>query len=151
MKFKALIGSGDKIILFTLPVLIIGLILNNRFPSVFEVGGPPPVLRAVSLIMAVLGIVVWVWAVALILTKAARGELLTNGPFALVKHPLYTGVSFLVLPWAGFLFNSWLGVPVGIAMYIGSRIFSPEEEAVLSKAFGVAWDEYRDRVKFPWL
>lgn len=151
MKHKELVGSGDKIILFTLPFMIVGLILNNKFPSVFAVGGPPPVLIVISLVLSGLGIVIWIWVVVLILTKAARGELITKGPFALVEHPLYTGVSFLVLPWAGFLFNSWLGVPVGIAMYIGSRIFSPEEEAVLSKAFGVAWDEYRDRVKFPWL
>lgn len=151
MKLRALIGSGDKIILFTLPFLIVAVILNNEFPSLFEVGGPPLVLRAVSLIMAVLGIVVWVWAVVLILTIAARGELITSGPFALVKHPLYTGVSLLVLPWAGLIFDSWLGVPVGIAMYIGSRIFSPQEETALSKAFGPAWEEYLDKVRFPWL
>ena len=58
------------------------------------------------------------------------------------KHPLYTGVALLVLPWIGFLFNTWLGVLIGIILYIGSRIFSPEEEEILSKTFGTTWDEY---------
>jgi len=36
-------------------------------------------------------------------------------------------------------------------MYIGSRMFAPEEERELSKTFGAAWDEYCDKVKMPWL
>ena len=72
-------------------------------------------------------------------------------PFSLVKHPLYTGVAFLVLPWAGFLLNTWLGALVGIALYVGSRLFAPEEERGLSKAFGAAWDEYCRKVRLPWL
>jgi protein-S-isoprenylcysteine O-methyltransferase Ste14 len=151
LKHKDLVGSGDKIILFTSPFLVIGLILNIKYPSVFEVGGPPPLLRTISLVISVLGIAVWLWSVVLIVTKAARGELITTGPFALVKHPIYTGVSLSVLPWVGFLFNTWLGVLAGIAMYVGSRRFSPEEEKALSQTFGAAWDDYRSKVKFPWL
>jgi protein-S-isoprenylcysteine O-methyltransferase Ste14 len=68
-----------------------------------------------------------------------------------VKHPLYTGVALLVLPWIGFLFNTWLGVLIGIIVYIGSRIFSSEEEEILSRTFGATWDEYCKKVKIPWL
>ena len=71
--------------------------------------------------------------------------------YALVKHPLYTGVALLVLPWLGFLFNSWLGVLIGMVMYIGSRMFAPAEEAILAKTFGVTWDAYSRKVKIPWL
>jgi protein-S-isoprenylcysteine O-methyltransferase Ste14 len=97
------------------------------------------------------GLAIWVWSVALILRKVPRGELITNGPYSIVKHPLYTGVALLVLPWIGFLFNTWLGAVIGIILYIGSRIFAPAEEVDLSKTFGVAWDEYCNAVKIPWL
>ena len=40
MRLKALGGSGDKIMLFTLQFLIIGLILNIMIPSFFSVGFP---------------------------------------------------------------------------------------------------------------
>jgi protein-S-isoprenylcysteine O-methyltransferase Ste14 len=77
--------------------------------------------------------------------------LITNGPYALVKHPLYTGVALLVLPSLGLLVDTWLGILIGIVLYGASRIFEPEEERTLSETFGPAWDEYRRRVKIAWL
>lgn len=151
MKLKALVGSGEKIGLLTLPFVIVGLVLNIAFPSLFDVGGPSDVLRVISIVVLIPGITIWIWTVFLILTMVPQGELITSGPYALVKHPLYTGVGLLVLPWLGFLFNTWLGALIGIVLYIGSRMFAPEEEAVLSETFGAAWDEYCDTVKIPWL
>jgi protein-S-isoprenylcysteine O-methyltransferase Ste14 len=148
---KVLIGSGDKIGLFLLPFLLVGLFLNIAYPFAFEVGGPPAALQVVSGIILIPGLTIWVWSVALILRKVPRGELITNGPYSIVKHPLYTSVALLVLPWIGFLLNSWLGAVIGILLYIGSRIFAPAEEAALSKTFGADWDEYCTRVKISWL
>jgi protein-S-isoprenylcysteine O-methyltransferase Ste14 len=151
MKLKTLVGSGEQIGLLTLPFLIIGLILNVVFPSLFSVGGPPAALRVVSIVILIPGVTSWIWSVVLILTRVPKKQLITDGPYSLVKHPLYTGVALLVLPWIGFLFNTWLGVLIGIVMYIGCRMFAPEEEKMLSKTFGTTWDEYCHRVKIPWL
>jgi protein-S-isoprenylcysteine O-methyltransferase Ste14 len=151
MRLKVLVGSGHRIMLLTLPFLAAGLVLNIMFPSWFSVGGPPLVLKAISVAMLVPGVIIWIWSVALILTKVPRQELITTGPYSLVKHPLYTGVALLVLPWAGFLLNTWLLVLVGVVLYMGSRAFAPEEERGLSKDFGPAWDEYCTKVKIAWL
>ena len=151
MKLKVLVGSGDRILLLTLPFLIIGLILNIIFPSAFYVGGPSTVLKVISIIILIPGVTIWIWSVVLILTKVPKNELITYGPYSLVKHPLYTGVALLVLPWIGFLVNTWLGALIGVILYIASRIFSSEEEEILSKTFGTTWDEYCNRVKIPWL
>lgn len=106
---NALIGSGDKIGLLILPFLLAGVVLNIVYPAAFDVGGPPPALRVVSIILLIPGLTVWVWSVALILGKVPRRELITNGPYSIVKHPLYTGVALLVLPWISFIFGTWLG------------------------------------------
>ncbi len=151
MKLKILVGNGKKIGALTLPFLVIGLILNIMNPSLFSVGGPSLVLKLISIIILIPGIINWLWSVVLILTKVPRKELITNGPYALVKHPLYTGVALLVLPWCGFLFNTWLGALIGIIIYIGCRIFAPEEEKILAKIFGAHWEEYAKNVKIPWL
>jgi protein-S-isoprenylcysteine O-methyltransferase Ste14 len=151
MNLKDLVGSGDKIAMFTLPVLVVGVILNVLFPSVFEVGGPSDAVRAISIVVLTVGVVTWLWSVVLILRDVPRGTLITGGPFSIVKHPIYTGVSLLVLPWLGFLLDTWLGALVGIVMYVGSRRYAPEEEAELSRSFGAEWDAYRDAVKVPWL
>jgi protein-S-isoprenylcysteine O-methyltransferase Ste14 len=148
---KALIGSGDRIGLFTLPVLVGAVILYIAYPSTFDVGGPPATLRAISVAVMLTGIVIWAWSVTLIVTRVPRGELITSGPYALMKHPIYTSVALLVLPWAGFLCDTWLGVVVGITLYTGSRIFAPAEETQLSQEFGSTWQEYVNAVKIPWL
>jgi protein-S-isoprenylcysteine O-methyltransferase Ste14 len=148
---KDLVGSGDRIGLFMLPFAAAGLVLNIAFPGAFEVGGPPPLLRAVSIALLVAGIVVWAWSVVLILTKVPRGELITTGPFALVKHPLYAGVALLVLPSAGFLLDTWLGAALGLVMYVATRIYAPAEEVELAREFGTAWEEYARTVRLPWL
>ncbi len=151
MKLKVLVGSGHRIMLLTLPFLVAGLLLNIMHPSWFSVGGPPLVLKAISIAMLVPGVAIWMWSVALILTRVPRKELITDGPYSLVKHPLYTAVALLVLPWIGFLLNSWLGVLIGIVLYIGARLFAPEEERGLSETFGAAWNEYCHNVKIAWL
>jgi protein-S-isoprenylcysteine O-methyltransferase Ste14 len=151
MNLKALVGSGDRIGLLVLPFLMTGLVLNVLRPSLCSVGGPPAALKALSIVILVAGVIVWIWSVVLILTRVPKQELITTGPYSVAKHPLYAGVAFLVLPWAGFLLDTWLGVVIGIVLYVGSRMFSPEEERTLSKAFGATWDKYCDRVRIPWL
>jgi protein-S-isoprenylcysteine O-methyltransferase Ste14 len=148
---KDLVGSGDKIALFTLPVVVVGLILQFMFPSAFEVGGPSDALRAISIVVLIPGLVLWIWSALLVLTKVPRGELITTGPFALMKHPIYTSVALLVLPWAGFMLNTWLGAAIGIALYVASRRYAPAEETALAERFGDRWDAYADAVKLPWL
>ncbi len=148
---RTLVGSGHKIGLFILPFLVVGLALNISYPAVFDVGGPGTPLWVGSLLVLAVGMVIWGWSVALILTRVPRGELITTGPYAWIRHPLYTAAALLVLPWVGFLCDSWLGALVGIVLYVGSRLFAPQEEAVLSEHFGEAWVRYRDSVRIPWL
>jgi protein-S-isoprenylcysteine O-methyltransferase Ste14 len=148
---KVLVGSGDKIAGLVLPFLIVGVVLNLAFPAVFEVGGPSEALRVVSIAVLIPGVTIWIWSAVLILTHVPRGELIERGPYALVKHPLYTAVALLVIPWVGFLLNTWLGVVIGLVLYVASRRFAPEEEAGLAKTFGPRWEAYCARVLLPWL
>jgi protein-S-isoprenylcysteine O-methyltransferase Ste14 len=115
LPLKLIIGSGDKILLFTLPFLLVGVLLNALFRSFFEVGGPPPGLGVFAAAVLVVGATDWAWCIALIVRNVPRGELITTGPYSVVKHPLYTGVALLVLPWIGFLCDTWLGATVRAA------------------------------------
>jgi protein-S-isoprenylcysteine O-methyltransferase Ste14 len=151
MNIRVLVGSGDRIGLVALPFLIVGVGLNIAFPSLFTVGGPPRWLGVLSVLVLLVGIVNWAWCVYLLLTKVPRRELITNGPYAVVKHPLYTGAALLVLPWLGFLLNTWLGAAIGIVLYVASRMFAPAEDVELAQTFGSAWNAYTAAVKLPWL
>jgi protein-S-isoprenylcysteine O-methyltransferase Ste14 len=151
MKLKVLVGSGRKIGHFTLPFLIAGISLYILFPEFFMVNDTSGLLFLISFLFLATGIINWIWTVVLILTKIPKKQLITTGPYAIVKHPLYVGVALLILPWAGFLFNTWLGVVIGFVVYIGSGIYAPEEEKLLSQIFGVEWENYSKKVKFPWI
>ena len=104
MNIRTLVGGGDRIGLVTLPFLVVGVVLNIAFPSLFTIGGPPTWLGVLSVLVLLVGVVNWAWCVYLLLIKVPRRELSTNGPYAVVKHPLYTGAALLVLP-CGFLLN----------------------------------------------
>jgi protein-S-isoprenylcysteine O-methyltransferase Ste14 len=151
LDLKVLVGSGDRIGRLLLPFLLAGLAANLLWPSLFSVGGPSDALRVLSIVMLIPGVIIWIWSVVLILTKVPKGELITTGPYALVKHPLYTAVALLVLPWVGFLLNTWLGVVLGAVLYVGSRLYASGEEQALAETFGAKWDEYCNSVTIPWL
>jgi protein-S-isoprenylcysteine O-methyltransferase Ste14 len=147
---RSLIGSGDRIMLFTLPFLGVALVIQVVDPSRFAIETSTTMRFSAGALLG-LGLVIWAWSVALILTRVPRGELITHGPYAVVKHPLYTSVGLLVIPALGVLLGTWLGLLVGIGVYAGSRLFAPAEEEDLAVAFGPAWDDYRRHVLLPWI
>jgi protein-S-isoprenylcysteine O-methyltransferase Ste14 len=40
---------------------------------------------------------------------------------------------------------------LGAVLYVGSRLFSPDEERTLATTFGPAWTRYSAAVLLPWL
>ena len=70
--------------MLTLPCLIIGLILNILFSSLFHVGGPTIPLMAISIVILILGVAIWVWSVILILARVTKRDLITSRPYSLV-------------------------------------------------------------------
>jgi protein-S-isoprenylcysteine O-methyltransferase Ste14 len=148
---RRLIGSGDRIALMTMPVVIIGVAANLLAPSKFAIPLRSPWISGAAVVVLVVGVVGWASSVALILAKVPKGQLITGGPYAIVKHPLYTSVGLLVLPAAGVLLDTWLGAAIGATVYIASRRFAPDEEAFLANAFGATWQAYSRKVVLPWL
>lgn len=73
----------------------------------------------------------------------AGHELVTSGPFALVRHPIYAAMTLLAL-------GTVLWVPTPIAaigfglVFLGSDLRGRAEEKLLSAAFG---DQYRDYMR----
>ena len=68
-----------------------------------------------------------------------------------MKHPLYTAVALLVIPWIGFLLNTWLGVVIGLVLYVAARLFAPQEEAELARRSGPGGTRTRPGCMLPWL
>lgn len=74
-------------------------------------------------------------------------QLVTSGPFAAIRHPIYTGMFAFLLALALSL-GHWRGLIVGVPLFwIGTLIRTTQEEALLRTQFGAAYDAYAARVK----
>ena len=77
---------------------------------------------------------------------SADHELVTSGPYGLVRHPIYT--SMLCLLWGnGFLIAPWpLFLVATVVFLIGTGIRVRAEDRLLAARFGAQFKDYRRRV-----
>jgi protein-S-isoprenylcysteine O-methyltransferase Ste14 len=74
-------------------------------------------------------------------------ELVTEGPFAYVRHPIYSALFAWLLAMA-VAFGHYRGLLLGIPLYwIGTTLRIVEEEKLLRAQFGATYDAYAARVK----
>jgi len=107
-----------------------------------------PALQEVGLGLSVLSIVWLMWADAILVKHFDRGldnrELITHGPFRLVRHPRYAGLLGLK---AGFALTfasvlGWISLAVAVAL-VRRRI--QLEENHLRGVFGQTYESYMRR------
>ncbi|MGD8626600.1 MAG: MFS transporter [Anaerolineae bacterium] len=120
---------------------------------------PSPSWRAVALVLGGLllvgGLVLYLWARlalgSLFDVSSALGarlyaghRLVSHGPFALVRHPMYLGL--ISVAWGGlFLYRTWTFLFLALT-FPGLALRARREEEVLAAEFGPAWHDYGRRV-----
>lgn len=74
-------------------------------------------------------------------------RLVTEGPYAFVRHPIYTGMFGKLLA-ANFAFGHWLGLLIAMPLFlVGTWIRIRSEEKLLRDAFGSEYEAYARRVR----
>ena len=74
-------------------------------------------------------------------------QLIRSGPYAFLRHPIYTGLDLAAIGTA-LVIDRWRCV-VGVCVIIlGFVIKAKREEALLAAQFGEAFDEHRKRTGF---
>ncbi|WP_116091415.1 methyltransferase family protein [Sphingomonas crusticola] len=74
-------------------------------------------------------------------------ELVTWGPFAYIRHPIYSALFTWLLAVAAALGHYW-GLVLAVPLYwIGTALRVGEEEKLLRAHFGAAYEAYAARVK----
>ena len=79
-------------------------------------------------------------------------QLIRRGPYALVRHPIYSGLALAMLGTA--IFYARVGALGGFALALFAwRIKSRAEETFMEQEFGAEYAEYKRRVKalIPWV
>ena len=108
---------------------------------------------AIALLMvATVGLFVWAsWTMGRNWSVVARTrsdhELVTSGPFAYVRHPIYAALALFLIALAIATGNG-ARLIVGLPIYaLGTWLRIAEEERLLRAAFGGAYDAYATRVR----
>jgi protein-S-isoprenylcysteine O-methyltransferase Ste14 len=84
------------------------------------------------------------WSLAARLVEGHK--LITEGPYQVVRNPIYTGMLGMLLA-TGLATSHWIGLVAGIVVFaIGTVIRVRSEEKLLREAFGTQFEEYADKV-----
>jgi protein-S-isoprenylcysteine O-methyltransferase Ste14 len=141
-----IVGQGGKIILFTLPSLIGAILVHRYLPHIAALPAGLRAIRPVGYVLLVPGLLLWGAAIVQLLTGFPRGELVTTGAYSVVRNPIYSSATFLLLPAVALLTLTWVYLVPAACLYLGVTLFIGTEERQLTQAFGGEYERYLARV-----
>jgi protein-S-isoprenylcysteine O-methyltransferase Ste14 len=119
-------------------VVVVGNIITGEKPH--ELFSPEVSATAVAgALLLVAGVLLRCWAQG----RSAKSSLRTNGPYAIVRHPLHLG-SLLITAGALFQLNDWLDwmlVLSVFSIFYGAAIIY--DERALERRFAGRWRAYK--------
>ena len=141
-----IIGQGGKIILFMLPSLMTAIWVHLYFPQIAALPESISFIQPLGYLLLLLGLILWGTALVQLLAGFSRGELVTTGAYGVVRNPIYSSVTFFILPALALVTFTWVYFVVSAFLYFGVVLFIGKEEQQLTKAFGREYDDYLTRV-----
>lgn len=142
--------SGLSVLLMTIGFVVVGIMLwrpiSTHASDQFLFG-----LTVIGVIFYSSGLWLYLWGLttmrsqfgvsSLVGAELYKGhKLVTNGPFALMRHPLYVGV-ILTAVGAFLLFRTWaMAIFTPMSFVVIGR--AKREEKLLEQEFGDEWKEY---------
>jgi protein-S-isoprenylcysteine O-methyltransferase Ste14 len=136
------------------PLIFIGMAaIAIALGRIWPLGVDWSPLKYIGAAMLLLGIAIEVWSFfsfrkhqTTIMPNKGAERLITSGPFAHSRNPIYLANTFLVSG-AGFFFdNLWLIPSALIAALLTQELAIKREEKHLAIKFGEAWTDYTRRV-----
>ena len=143
------VGMLGGNILWLLGIVLLFMLLSWLGPAY----ALPEVFLDIEILLVVIGTFLALWsrkALALNWSKDAalikEQQLITNGPYRFIRHPIYTGFLFMSFGTALFT-EKYLVVilPVIFLLFLGSKL--TEEEKLLEKEFGDEYGRYKSKTK----
>jgi protein-S-isoprenylcysteine O-methyltransferase Ste14 len=141
-----IVGQGGKIILFMLPSLIAAILVHMFLPQIAALPAVISFIRPLGYLFLLLGLILWGSAVYQLLTGFPKGKLVTSGAYGVVRNPIYSSVTFFILPAVALITLTWVYFVPSIFLYVGVLVFIRVEEIQLTRAFGKQYEDYLARV-----
>jgi len=141
-----IVGQGGKIILFMLPSLIAAILVHRYLPHIAALPQSIELIKPVGYLVLLPGLILWGAAVIQLMIGFSKGKLVTTGAYGIVRNPVYSSVTFFILPAVALMTLTWVYFIVSVFLYVGVMIFIGTEEKQLTKAFGTQYEDYLARV-----
>ena len=139
--------------------LILGLSLASVILPVVEWGYGHPdrfntEIAVLGVLLIVVGLSIRIWAIRTLgkfftatVQIKEQHQLVTHGPYSLVRHPSYLG-AFLGIFGCAVILESWWMLPLSvIAMLFAYDVRIKHEERALIASFGKKYEQYRQQTK----
>ena len=128
------------------PLIRVGILRLHVFP-------PSPTVSALGLLLTLAGCALAIWARVTLgrnwsasVTVKEEHTLMTRGPYAFVRHPIYSGLLLAVLG-AAIVFGDAASFLAFLFIFTGFRLKSRTEESFMQQEFGQQYTAYKQRVK----
>ena len=148
----SIVGQGGKIILFMLPSLIAAILVQIYLPGIAALPESISFIRPAGYLFLLAGLILWGTAVIQLTTGFSKCKLVTTGAYGVVRNPIYSSVTFFILPAVTLMTLTLVYIVSSLFLYVGVMIFIGKEEKQLSMAFGKQYEDYKARVDrlVPW-
>ncbi len=142
-----LFGCGPKLALVCLPYVILSLIVMYKYPEFLDLKFLNfPYIKVLGFVWLGLGIIFWIYSAISFLKDFKPGKLITQGPFALCRNPIYSSIIVFIIPSLALIFHSGLIFSIALVLYLGFKISIHGETNVLRRIFGEEYEIYEKSV-----
>jgi protein-S-isoprenylcysteine O-methyltransferase Ste14 len=141
------------------PVILLGLVavallLDTVSPLPFGRGAAADILGGAGFVLIVLAVLLYILSAremkrhnTTLMPNKAAGSLVTSGPFAVSRNPIYLA-SIMLLAGLGLAAgNLWMLLSTIACGFLLYHLAVRREEAHLEHKFGKAWRDYKKRVR----
>lgn len=134
--------------------ILAGFILGYVYPLPWPMGQAGDILQGVGLVFVAVAAALYFFAIRELRTHrtavnptSASSRLVTTGPFAFSRNPIYLANGILTVGLGLAIGNVWLVLLAFVAAYGEQRLGILREERHLEARYGKAWREYARRVR----
>jgi protein-S-isoprenylcysteine O-methyltransferase Ste14 len=129
-------------------VVLVSFLMDSNLPVGREMA------RIAGVLVVYTGIAIVVWAGVHLksgmcgMIEPKLDELVKDGPYRFVRHPVYLGTAISLIGVAITL-RSLLGIVVALLLFIPTEVYRAKlEDKALARKFGSQWEEYASRTGF---